>query len=607
MAGRIAGITIEIGGDTTKLQTSLKNVDKQLKTTQGNLKDIDKLLKLNPGSTELLTQKQKNLESALNLTKERLEELNKAQEGVEKGSAEWDALQREIIETEGNLKNLQQQYKDFGTVASQQIKNVGDSLKTAGGKVEDFGKKLTPVSATATALGTGLLKLGYDAVTSADDLNTLAKQTGFSTEEIQKMQYAADLIDVSFEDIAGALKKFKSKVDPANKSLQQLGVATTNSDGSLRDATDVFQDAIKALSLIENETERDQLAMELFGKSADQLAGIIDDGGQALAEYGQEAEDLGLIMGQDTIDSLNEVNDTIDKMKAQIAGTMAVIGAQVVPVVAPLLEKAGELVANVAQKLSELNPQTMETILKVVGIAAALAPVIILGGKLITGLGSIISVIGTVVGVLGGPLTLAIAGVIAVGVLLYKNWDKVKATAENLATRVKTSWENIKTAVNTAIEAVQGKVDDLKERFETLKDKVVGVWETIKGILTGSISLPHIPLPHFSIQPPGWKFSDLLQGEIPSLGITWYKKAYDNPVMFTSPTVMATPGGLKGFGDGSGAEIVMGLDKLREVVGSAGGVTINVYASPGMDVNQLADKIQQKYVAAARQRRLLNA
>ena len=155
-------------------------------------------------------------------------------------------------------------------------------MQDAGNKVSDLGQKLAPISGAAAGIGTGLLKLGYDAVTGADDLNTLAKQTGFSTEEIQKMQYAADLIDVSFEDISGALKKFKSKIDPSNKSLAALGVSTVDANGNLRDATDVFQDAVVALSQVSNETERDQLAMELFGKSADSLAGIIDDGVAAL-------------------------------------------------------------------------------------------------------------------------------------------------------------------------------------------------------------------------------------------------------------------------------------------------------------------------------------
>lgn len=565
---RIRGLTIELGADASGVTKALKEIDSNLKTTQSNLKDINKLLKLDPKNTELLTQKQKNLEDAIDLTKKRVEELKNAQSNVAEGTKEWDAIQREIISTEASLKDLEKQYKDFGSVASQQVKAVGESLKSAGSKVTEFGQKLAPVSATATAFGTGLLKLGYDAVTASDDLNTLSKQTGFTTAEIQKMQYAADRIDVSFEDIAGALKKFKSKIDPSNKSLQALGVSVTDADGNLRDATDVFQDAITALSKIDNETEKDQMAMELFGKSADSLAGIIDDGGAALKDFGDEAENLGLILDQDTLDSLNATNDEIDKIKAQIKGTMAVIGAQVVPVVAPLVTKIAELVQNVAQKLSELNPETMETIMTITGIVAAVAPVIIIGGKLISGIGTLVTAAGSLIGIFGSPLTLVIAGVIAFGVLLYKNWDTIKATATDLAKRVKTSWENLKTAVGTAVDSVKTKIETLKEKFETLKEKVVGVWETIKGILTGQISLPKIPLPHFTISPPGWSFSDLFKGEIPSLGIDWYKKAYDNPVLFTSPTVIGTPSGAKGFGDGNGAEIVMGLNKLRELVGN---------------------------------------
>lgn len=577
MAGRIAGITIEIGGDTKNLQKSLKGLDSQLKTTQNNLKDIDKLLKLNPGNTELLTQKQNNLESAIGLTKDRLEELKTAQSGLEQGSAEWDAVQREIIDTEDKLSGLQKEYRNFGSVASQQIKAVGQAMQDAGKKVSDFGQKLAPVSGAAAAIGGSLLKFGYDAVKNADELNTLSKQTGIATDELQKMQYASELVDVSVEDITGALRKMKTKMDPTNETFAKLGVSVTNADGSLRDATDVFYDSLKALSGIQNETERDQVAMELFGKSADQLAGIIDDGGAALQKYGKQAEDLGIILDGDTLDSLNATNDTIDQLKANIAGTMGQIGANVGTVLAPVLEKISTLIGKVTEKLRQLTPEQTETILKIVGVVAAVAPAIIVIGKLISGIGSVVSVIGTVVGVLGGPLTIAIAAIIAVGILLYKNWDKIKEVAINVKDAIVAAWDNMKAKISAVIDGIKEKIDSFKQKFEDLKDKVVGVWETIKGILTGHIQLPHIPLPHFQIQPPGWRFSDLLQGSIPHLGISWYKKAYDNPVMFTSPTVVSTPSGYKGFGDGHGAEIVLGLEKLRELVGSAHEDTQPIY------------------------------
>lgn len=596
--GRIKGITIEIGGDTTKLQSALKGVDRQLHATQNNLKDVNKLLKMNPGNTELLTQKQKNLSEAINLTKDRLKQLKEAQAGVEKGTAEWDALQREIIATEGDLKNLQQEMRNFGNVTGQQLKAVGGKLQEAGGKIEDVGRKLSGISAGAAAVGTGLLKLGYDAAQSADEITTLSQQTGITTDEIQKMKYASDLVDVSLEDITGALRKMKPKMDESNENFKNLGVSVTNADGSMRNATDVFYDTIEALSHVENETERDQIAMALFGKGADQLAGIIDDGGEALRKYGDEAEEMGLILSGETLDSLNQTNDTIDKLKAQMSGTMAQIGADVASVLAPALEKAGEFIGNITAKLRELTPEQTETILKIVGVIAAIGPVLIIGGKLIAGIGSLISILGSVVGFLGGPLTIAIGAVIAIGVLLYKNWDKIKEAAQNLWAKIQETFNNIKATVSAVVSSVISSVTNLwnkiKSTFDNILSKIRGVIDTIKSIFNTTISFPHIKLPHFRISAGQVPWGIGGKGTPPSIAIDWYKKAYQNPVLFTSPTVLPTSSGLKGFGDGSGAEIVMGLNKLRELVGVTPRIgTVNITINgAGKNAEQIGRELQ---------------
>ena len=687
MAGRIAGITIEIGGDTTKLQSSLKGVDRQLRSTQSALKDINKLLKLDPGNTELLRQKQKQLAESIKLTKERLAELKAAQSQVAEGTPEWDALQREIIATEQELKSLEKEYRQFGSVGAQQIAAAGKKMEEFGNKVSSAGQKLMPLSRTAAGIGAGLLGLGYKAVTTADDLNTLSQQTGLTTEEIQKMQYASDLVDVSFDDISGALKKLKKNMTGHADTWEKLGISVTNADGSMRDATDVFYESLDALSKIENETERDQLAMDLFGKSADQLAGIIDDGGAALKEYGDEAKSLGLIMEQDTIDSLNEMNDVLDKLKKNFKGSFGKLGAAVAKAFGPSLEKASGLLETLAEKIRNISPEQAELIVKITGVVAAIAPLLIVGGKLISGIGKIMMLapmISTAFSALLSPVGLVIAGIaaaIAIGVLLYKNWDKIKEKAaelkakvveawnnlktktteawenlkqstiegweatkqevitawetmksnisqkvEEIKTKISETWETIKSNVSTKVESIKttvvGKFNALKgtvsgiwtgiktsitTAIETAKEKVKSAIDKIKGFFDFEVSWPHIPLPHFSITPAGWKLKDLLEGIVPSLSISWYKAAYDNPIMFTSPTVMATPGGMKGFGDGHGAEIVMGLNKLQELVGASSDVIINVYPTQGMDIYQLADQIQDRFVALQKQRSMANA
>ena len=146
---RIAGITIEIGGDTTKLQTALKAVDKQLTTTQRTLKDVDKLLQLKPGNVELLTQKQKYLTKEIDATKERLKQLKAVQTDA-LTPEQYDALQREIAETEAKLESLEKEYKNFGSVAGQQIQAVGKKVKDIGEKIQNAGKKVSELGDNLT-------------------------------------------------------------------------------------------------------------------------------------------------------------------------------------------------------------------------------------------------------------------------------------------------------------------------------------------------------------------------------------------------------------------------------------------------------------------------
>ena len=494
---RIKGITIQLDGDTQPLQTALNKVDKSLSETQSNLRDVNKLLKLDPGNITLLKQKQDLLKKAIEDTKTKIDKEKealaqlKAADQTPEVKKQTEALERQIIADEQALKGFKGEMQAFGSVAGQALQAAGEKIKAVGENIKEVGQKLAPVSAAAAAVGAGMLKMAYNSVQAADDLATTAKQTGFTTEELQKMQYAAELVDVSVDDMTGALRKLKPKISEDNELLQQLGVATTNADGSLRSANDVFFDSLAALSQISNETERDQVAMELFGKSADELAGIIDDGGAALRAYGQEAADAGLILSEDTVSALAETSDTIEKLKADMTGTMAEIGADLAQVLTPVLQDIGEIIKTITARLRELTPEQQATILKIVAVVAALAPVITVIGTIVSGIGSLVGALGMIASPVGLVVAL-IAGAIAAGVALYENWDWIKEKAQAVWDFVVGAWEGLKKGVTDAVDSMKQFVTDtwdslksyVEEKADKIKSKVTEKWTDIKSKVT---------------------------------------------------------------------------------------------------------------------------
>lgn len=191
MASRIKGITVEIGGDTTGLEKALKGVHSTIKNTQSSLKDVSRLLKLDPTNTELLSQKQKLLKDAIGATKEKLDALKLAQEQAKKqletgdlGQDKYDALQREIVETEQELRRLQEEAATTSTALSH-IADTGDKLEAMGDKVTGAGKKMMGVTTVVTGLGTAAVKTASDFDSA---MSQVAAVSGAAGDELEALR-----------------------------------------------------------------------------------------------------------------------------------------------------------------------------------------------------------------------------------------------------------------------------------------------------------------------------------------------------------------------------------------------------------------------------------
>ena len=265
MANRIKGITVEIGGDTTKLQTALQGVNKEIKNTQAQLKDVEKLLKLDPGNTELLAQKHKLLGQAVEETKNKLQTLKTAQEQANEAlkngtisQEQYDALQREIVETEQELKRLEEQANQSAT-ALQKISATGEKLQTVGSNIESAGKKMLPVTGAVTALGTAAVKTAADFDTAMSQVAAVSGATGSDLDALR---------DKARE--MGAKTKFSaSEAAEAMNYMAMAGWKTTDMLGGIEGI------------------------MNLAAASGEDLATTSDIVTDALTAFGLSADDSG--------------------------------------------------------------------------------------------------------------------------------------------------------------------------------------------------------------------------------------------------------------------------------------------------------------------------
>ena len=304
MASRIKGITVEIGGDTTKLQTALQGVNKEIKNTQSQLKDVEKLLKLDPGNTELLAQKQRLLSDAIGETKGKLETLKtaaaQANEALSKGEIskdQYDALQRELIATEEELKRLEEQARR-SSVAMESIAAAGTKIKEAGGKVESAGKALLPVSAAVAGLGTAAVTTAASFESSMSQVQatmgiTKDSMSKVNGESVNTMEALSDLAKkmgsetaFSASECAEALNYLALAGYDTEQMISTLPIVlnlAAAGDIGLASASDMVTDAMSALGLEVSDA----------GVMVDQMAKTASSTNTSVAQLGEGILTIG--------------------------------------------------------------------------------------------------------------------------------------------------------------------------------------------------------------------------------------------------------------------------------------------------------------------------
>lgn len=576
-SGSIKGITIEFDAKTTKLNDALKDIDKKTKDIDGELKQVNKDLKFNPTSVELWRQKQTLLNEKVNETAKRLDVLKQAQKnmdasGVDKNSAEYRKLQREIIETESKLKTFKGQLKEVGNA----------SLKGLSNQFDNIAKKTRGLSMAAGALGGALLANTINSAKQADEIATLAKQYGVTTDEIQKFNYAQELVDVDTQTMLGSMQKMTKQMGANNSAFQELNVSITDSNGEMRDSTAVWYDVLAALGNVENETQRDILAQELFGRSAAELAGIIDDGGASLKAYGKEAEDAGIILSEDGVASANEFNDAMDRLKATLTGDLLKAGASLAQTLVPVLEKVVGFLAKLFEWFGNLQGPTQAFILVIAGLVAAISPV----ASIISTILSLLAMLPPAFTAALGPIGLVIA---AVGALVtafmyaYEHSEKFR----NIVNAV---FNKVKEVVGTVIEFIKERMAIMLASFTKAIDFIKSIPDRVRAIIQKIKDF--IKLPHFSITGD----LSLIPPSVPKINVDWYA----NGGIFRSPTIF---GGV-GVGE-AGAEAVLPLAKLWEEMDkrfNTTGMVVNVYGSDNMSVSELAAEVERRIIQAQKRR-----
>ena len=469
--------------------------------------------------------------------------------------------------------------------------------------------KVAAIGGAALAAGVGIgihaLKNGIkETAAYGDEVDKMSQKLGFSSDAYQKWDYVLQRAGTDIGKLGPAMKTLSNQAASNSAAFQELGIS--QDELSKMSPDQLFGETVKKLSEMENVTERTALASRLLGRGATELGPLFNEGSAAIEEQMKIAEKYGMVMPEEAVKASAAFQDSVTTMQMTMTGLKNRMMAEFLPAATQITDGLGKMFAGDMSGVDDIAAG-------ITGIASKIgemAPVILnaakrLGGQLLQGILSNTGDIGSKAGEIIGKL---VTGLITHLPELQKaGFNLIKGLASGLIQalpQIATAIGKIALKIVTGLgSALWGKItaaaNGIKQRFLTpinaLRDRVKGIIDRIKGFFNFSVKTPHIPKPTFSISPAGWKLGDLLKGSIPHLSIKWAAKGG-----------IVDGATLVGAGE-KGAEAIVPLDpfwkKLDKLATPTNNsVVINVYASDGMDVNQLAAAVEQRIIQMQKRR-----
>ena len=287
------------------------------------------------------------MEKALAENTAKLQEAGGAADNFSDGLSD---LSERTGETEEALINSNKEMGNLGDVVNGLTSKLGiqlpDGMKSsmnAMGSLDAQSLALAggfaAVAAASVKAEKAMISMTKESAAFADNIITLSMQTGQSTQQLQEFAYASELIDVSVDTLQGSLTKLTNNMQDAmngtgnaKASFDKLGVSVINAvDGSMRSANDVFYETIDALGQVKNETERDAMSMDIFGRSAQDLNPLIIQGSKTLKEYADEAHNVGYVLDDEALSALGAVDDAYQRLQKTQEGVKNQLSAEFAP------------------------------------------------------------------------------------------------------------------------------------------------------------------------------------------------------------------------------------------------------------------------------------